>query len=334
MKPTRFHRVHTTSLRFFVIKFNKNVDVTICTISACFLIHSVFLILSEDERSKDVEEEPQGSARSMAPSEPIAEKIPEILNEQEVIKDNVLKVLGIDPTCTYKEIKYHPELSNTWSKWMVEGLPEKNKKEILESYNRRSDFYSEAPKLNLEIVPLLTDIAKKRDQHFTETQNCVGTAISALGAAVSMLIEPSEEGVDEDMLTDYISHAGQILTDIFHQQSVARKSFITPQLSKNIKPVVESILSKEWLYGDNLKDKVKDIKEIDKACAEMKEKAPLKPTAKARDQGNGRYPPAIYRQVGQQQRRRQIKFKTRPYTSAHRPSKPASRMTNPSSSRK
>ncbi|XP_015187842.1 PREDICTED: uncharacterized protein LOC107072430 [Polistes dominula] len=163
-------------------------------------------------------------------------------------KDFILKVLGMDPDdCMFKELKCHPELKNTWLKWKTEGLSEKNKKEILKAYNRKGDFYTESPKLNPEIVPLLANRAKKRDQHFAETQNCVDTAISALSAAVSMLLEQPEEGVDEDLLTDYISHAGQILIDVFYQQSIARKSFITPHLNKNIKPIVGSILSNEWL---------------------------------------------------------------------------------------
>lgn len=98
---------------------------------------------------------------------------------------------------------------------MKQGLPEKNKLEIMELYNRKGDLYTQAPKMNLEIVPLLTEVAKKRDQHFLETQNCVGTALAALGAAVSMLIDPPEEGLDEDIFTDYLSHAGQILIEVF-----------------------------------------------------------------------------------------------------------------------
>lgn len=258
----------------------------------------------------------------------------EIISEQETQNDSVLKVLGIDPNENkFKEVKYHPELKNTWLKWKNEGLPEKNKKEILEAYNRTGEFYTEAPKLNLEIIPLLTDIAKKRDDHFLDTQNCIGTAIAALGAAVSMLLDPSEEGLNEDQFTDYISHAGQILTDVFHQQSVARKSFITPHLNKSIKPVVETMLSNEWLYGENLKEKVKDVKEIEKACAIIKEKPPQKFVGK-RDQGNVKYPPANYRQVGQQQRRRQLKFKPRSYRPNQNSSKTTAQTTSQSSSKK
>lgn len=224
-------------------------------------------------------------------------------------------------------------MANTWLKWKNEGLPDKNKN-ILELYNRKGEFYTETPKLNLEIVPLLSEIAKKRDQHFVDTQNCVGTAIAALGAAVSMLLDPPEEGVDENIFTDYISHAGQILTDVFHQQSVARKSFITPQLNKNVKSVVETMFPDKWLYGDDLKDKVKDVKEIEKVCASIKEKTSQKHTFKSREQGNWKYPPANYRQVGQQQRRRWMKFKGRSYKTSQNASKATSQTTNQSSSKK
>ncbi|CAG5090689.1 Protein of unknown function [Cotesia congregata] len=229
--------------------------------------------------------------------------------EAESSRDDILKILGFDAKdSTFKDVKHHPELKETWLEWKKKGLPEKNKKEILQSYNRKGEFYTEAPKINLEIVPLLSEIAKKRDQHFLETQNCVGTAISALGAAVSLLLDPPKEGLDEDLFTTYISHAGQILTDVFFQQTEARKSFITPQLNKNIKPVVDSMISNEWLYGDKLKESVKDAKEIEKACADIKEKTPLKPSQKFQGSGNSKYPPAAYRPVGQQQRRF-MKFK-------------------------
>lgn len=116
-----------------------------------------------------------------------------------MVKDNVLKVLGLDPDeGMLKNIKYHPQINDTWGKWKIEGLLEKNKKDILESYKRKGEFYTEAPKLNLEIIPLLSDIAKKRDEHFAETQNCVGTALCALGAAVSLLLNQPVEGVDDE----------------------------------------------------------------------------------------------------------------------------------------
>ena len=95
--------------------------------------------------------------------------------------------------------------------------------------------------MNLKITSLFTEMAKKRDQNFEETQKYIDTATTVLEVAVFMSIEPPEEGLDKDIFTNYISHAGQILTNAFHQKSVARKSFITPKLNRNIKLVVETI---------------------------------------------------------------------------------------------
>ncbi|XP_029675133.1 uncharacterized protein LOC115242748 [Formica exsecta] len=156
--------------------------------------------------------------------------------------------------------------------------------------------------VSISWVVLLVRDCKKERPTFLETQNCVGTALTALGAAVSMLIDPPEEGLDEDIFTDYLSHAGQSLTDVFHQQSLARKSFVTPQLNKNIKQTVDAMISDKWLYGNNLKEKVKDAKEIEKACAEIKNKVQQKYSSKS-NRGNSKYPPANYRQVGYQQKR-------------------------------
>lgn len=95
-----------------------------------------------------------------------------------------------------------------------------------------------------------------------------------LGASVSILIDPPEKGLDEDLFTDYTTYAGQILIDDFHQQSVTRKSFIIPQPNKNLTMVMLIMLQGERLYGNDLEEKVKNVKEIGKDCSDIKEKVP------------------------------------------------------------
>uniref|UniRef100_A0A0C9RCC8 MutS_0 protein n=1 Tax=Fopius arisanus TaxID=64838 RepID=A0A0C9RCC8_9HYME len=198
---------------------------------------------------------------------------------------------------------------------------------------RKGQLFVEAPKLKLEISSFLSDIAKKKDQHFVGTENYVGTAIAALGDVVSSFLDPPDEGLDESAIVDSTSHAGPILVDVFHQQTMARKSFITPQMSKSIKPVADIIFSDEWLYGDNLKDK---LKEMEKVCLEMKDKGPQKPTPKQQYEGNSKYPPAKSRQVGQQLQQKRPLFnpETKIQTAYSNSSRTHSGTTNQSSSRK
>lgn len=52
-------------------------------------------------------------------------------------------------------------------------------------------------------------------QNCVGIQNCVDTALSPLGAAVFMIIEPPEERIDDEVFTDYLSHPGQIINGEF-----------------------------------------------------------------------------------------------------------------------
>lgn len=135
-------------------------------------------------------------------------------NPEQIIPEDILDLLGDDPNVSKElSVKFHPELKR---KWMHEGFPEENKKAILLKYPRKQELYSEAPRVNLEIVPILSEIAIKGDNQFLETQNCVGSAISALAAAVSLILDDPDDGIDQGLLTRYLCDAGKLLTDVFY----------------------------------------------------------------------------------------------------------------------
>jgi len=94
----------------------------------------------------------------------------------------------------------------------------------------------EAPLLNPEIAAQLYDSAKTRDAHLAGVQNCVGSAIAAVGSIATYALESiqspkiledsSEESpvIEEDNHTALVScasDAGRLITDVFHQLSPA-----------------------------------------------------------------------------------------------------------------
>ncbi|XP_039308899.1 uncharacterized protein LOC105202905 [Solenopsis invicta] len=274
-----------------------------------------------------------------------ADTVPNSLAEKENISEEMSKMLGEDQDAKKLiEVKFHSELQLRWQKWMRDGLPEGNKKAILEMYPRKGDLFSEAPKINLEILPALTEIATKRDQHFAETQNCVGSAIAALAAAVSMLLEGPEEGIDQEKFTKYLCDVGQLLTEVYHQQSLSRKAFITPLMNKAVKPTLEAAKSDQWLYGEKFGEQVKEAKSLEKACANIKapeKTSNLRQSLRPWNQGNARFPPVKYRQVGYQryqqrpyQRRNTIRFKPKDQKATHSSKKSSSQTTTSRSSSK
>ncbi|XP_074107699.1 uncharacterized protein LOC141532965 [Cotesia typhae] len=151
-----------------------------------------------------------------------------------------LELMGEESTPTGPTTKVDDTIEKQWTNWMAKGLTDEARKELLKKYSRVDKFRTEAPKVNLEIITHLSEISKKRDQHFADTQNCVGTALVSLGSAISMLMENPEDGVDQVQLMKYIWDAGKIRADVFHQHSTARKSFITPNLDKDIKSTLEA----------------------------------------------------------------------------------------------
>ncbi|XP_039306068.1 uncharacterized protein LOC120357976 [Solenopsis invicta] len=258
-------------------------------------------------------------------------------NDISTVPKEMLDILGEDPSST-KEITvdFHPELKIRWEKWLREGFPDDDKKPILEKYPRKGELLVEAPKVNLEIVPVMTDIAKKRDGHFIDTQNTVGSALSALGATISMILNEPEDGIDSETLITYLCDAGKLMTDVFHKHSVARRSFITPLLSKSVKPTIDATKPNEWLYGTKFAEQVKEAKTIEKACTNIK--APDKSSKifdkKPKYQENFKTPSAKYKQVGQYQRHPTIRFRSRNTQSNQRTSKTSSRSKSQTSTKK
>lgn len=79
---------------------------------------------------------------------------------------------------------------------MTKGLTEEVRKALLKRWPRNGELKTEAPKVNLEIQRHLTDIARKRHDHFAETQSCIEAAITSLSEAVSQLSDGSSEEID------------------------------------------------------------------------------------------------------------------------------------------
>lgn len=111
-------------------------------------------------------------------------------------------------------------MKNRWKAWMTDSLSEETRKSLLKKYSRRVGLYADPSKVNLEIAAALTEIFKKRDEHFVKSQQCVGSAIIALVRAVSLILHSIlhyfEEGVDQMKLIKYLCDSGKLLS-VFQQ---------------------------------------------------------------------------------------------------------------------
>lgn len=128
------------------------------------------------------------------------------------IDDEALQILGEDPSSNKPEaFQIHSDLASRWRAWIGAGLEKEVRVELLKSYSREGNCPLEAPILNGELISSLNEASLKRDKHFVDSQCMIGSAMSALGSAIALLLNKKEEGVDKNELLKLMCDAGKLI---------------------------------------------------------------------------------------------------------------------------
>lgn len=206
--------------------------------------------------------------------------------------EETLRILGVTTGTVAPELHLYPSLAVNWDKWISDGLDKGEQAEITAKYSRIGNCRLEAPKLNPEIVASIYDTAVKRDKYLANAQNIRGSAMAALGSAITLLLNQKDDGVDQHQLLSYLADAGRLLTSAHRLDSISRKAFIIPSLDKKLKGILDGIKSDSFLFGENLAEKIKSAKSIEKAGAELKQQHPaMKPPFRAVNSKNWKRSP-------------------------------------------
>lgn len=190
-------------------------------------------------------------------------------------------MLGEDPQKSKAlDITLHESVKLHWNYWITHGIEKKVKEELTEKYARSTEF--DAPKLNAEISAILTEATIKRDRYMLENQKLAGSALTAIGSALTMIM--SEEEVDKLTFVQRLNEAAKLIIEIHHNQSVSRKTFIYPGVKKQFQNMLKETKSDNLLFGNNLADKIKDSKNIEKLSQNVKNQTVPKATTQYQGQ--------------------------------------------------
>lgn len=231
------------------------------------------------------------------------------------------RILGIDTQPEAPKLQLHASLAENWTKWIAEGLKKDDHAELLAKYSRTGNCNLEAPKLNPEVAASLFETAVKRDKYLMNAQNIRGSAMAALGTGISLLLTPNEDGVDEYKLLECFADAGRLLACAHRLDTISRKAIIVPSLDKKVKAILDDTKSDVFLFGDNLTEKLKAAKIIEKTSLELKP-ATQKQPQQGNSSGNWKGPPAKTNRGGSQAgysqgaTRKVVRFTQRPATQA------------------
>lgn len=212
--------------------------------------------------------------------------------EQEVTLDqNILDILGPseqEPRSPGLPIPI--EIAQKWEVLLKRGLSVEDKQALLQKYRIPSNCPSAfPPKLNPEVKAAVNETALKRDQRLEKTQSQMGASLAALGQALSWLIQPEENG-QRLKIIEALSDGARLLADIHHEHSISRQNVISTNLDKSVKLIIENVELDGWLFGENLNERMKNAKQIEKSAEELKYKT--RPVKKVHTEAkNVRYPP-------------------------------------------
>lgn len=180
---------------------------------------------------------------------------------------SILDVLGEDPTKSqYAELEIHPTFLERWQHWVKKGLLNAEREKLLKKYSRSLNL--EAPILNPEIVAPIGEYATKRDNFRKNTQQITGSALVALGAAITLCTK--EKSIDKLDFLHWLFDAAKLISDLLHNQTQNRKAVILPGLSREVKEVLKNTTPDKFLFGENLGEKIKNAKSLEKMAPTLK----------------------------------------------------------------
>ncbi|KAL4719870.1 hypothetical protein ACJJTC_005432 [Scirpophaga incertulas] len=204
--------------------------------------------------------------------------------EEPALDSETLQALG-DPIVEKKT--YGPPINSDLASRCItilkSGLDKENREHLINNYlTPKNCQILQAPKLNPEIIATISDNINNRDRKIEAEQQQLGQGITALNQALSLLVTNTS---DRLTIIKTLSDASKILADLHYRKTMSRKKLITPVLDKKFLEIIKDVERDEFLYGGNLSDKIKAMKNAQKSGQTIKKVDHLK-TINVRRPGN------------------------------------------------
>ncbi|KAL7293502.1 hypothetical protein TKK_0012948 [Trichogramma kaykai] len=194
--------------------------------------------------------------------------------------------LGEDPgKSSAIKVDIHEKLLDKLKYYCRNGLMSEEKEKLFSKYEVPEEF--KAPDLNRQLLSKLKEKTLKKDKYKYETQKLIASALTALGAGLTIINEGINEGVDIDVFLDWMADATKLMTEAHFNHTPSRRACIIPLIeTKGTRDFLKQTKSDSSLFGSNLKSKLKKFKKTESIFKAKKQSAPTS----TRYQGNGKRP--------------------------------------------
>ncbi|XP_060807715.1 uncharacterized protein LOC132903429 [Amyelois transitella] len=183
-------------------------------------------------------------------------------------------ILGIFGEAPKEEVALgkpiHRDIASRWNDILAKGLTKEIKNNLIQGHLTPSNCeLLIAPALNQEVKAALPEGLVKRDMAILQRQKDVGVAISALATATELVISNVNAESKQSILKP-ISDACRILCDIHHSQTRLRRNYVINSINTELKETLLETSRDKYLFGENLTDKLKTAKTIQRSGETLK----------------------------------------------------------------
>ena len=152
---------------------------------------------------------------------------------------------------------------------MKKGLTSDEVKKLTEAYPPPENCTMiGAPKLNAEVKAAVQEATINRGNRIIEKQRRIAACLSAIGNSVAVALKISDPG--KLKLLEHLSVAGRLLVATQREEALIRKSLILTNLNASLKETLSSTSTYEWLFGQDLEEKLKTAKTLERSSKDLK----------------------------------------------------------------
>lgn len=163
----------------------------------------------------------------------------------------------------------HKEVAARWKEILLKGLSEAEVKKLVEQYPPPKNCTAiSAPMLNPAVKASIQEATVTRDNRIVERQKRISVCLTAIGNAISGVLK-LEDSQRKEILS-HLGTAGQLLTCIQRDEALVRKSLIQANLNTSLRGTLADSVTDQWLFGENLEEKLKAAKELERTSKDLK----------------------------------------------------------------
>lgn len=186
---------------------------------------------------------------------------------------DILSILGEEGTTKSTFAKpIQADVASRWDSILTRGLDEETKDVLINKYLPPENCQGiNPPIINPEVKIAISESVIRRYTRLMQTQQQIASSLSAIGLALTTMLDKEEGEKNRDYI-ELLSNAGRLLANVHFSESKSRRELIALNLNKELKETLVSTPISGLLFGNNLEDRIKTAKELEKSGQQLKPK--------------------------------------------------------------